>query len=195
MATTGGSRLGSPHHQEANMTTKTALLATLVLALTACEKGGDATQPPTTGGDVTETPAADGGEAPADSGEAKVPPGAPDVKWADKTFQQRKEWMGIEVLPKMKGLFKEYDEAQFKGFGCETCHGDDGKDKKFAMPSDSIYPLNKADPIKGAMDYDEKMTKFMMEKVVPEMATQLNMEPFNAETGEGLGCMTGHRAV
>ena len=150
------------------MMSKTVLLATFVLALAACEKSGDNSNPPTTGGDVTDPTAADadGGASDADGGDggaAKAPPGAPDVKWADKTFQQRKEWMGIEVLPKMKASFKEYDEAQFKGFGCDTCHGEDGKDNGYEMPTDSIYPLPKDDPIKAAMEYDEKVTKFMMD--------------------------------
>lgn len=175
------------------MTTKTALLATLVLAVLGCEKKGETT-PPTTGGegtptDTTTPDAGDGG------GEAKAPPGAPDVKWADKDFKQKKEWMGIEVLPKMKAIFKEYDEAQFKGFGCDTCHGADGQDKNYAMPTDSIYPLPKDDPIKAAMEYDEAVTKFMIDKVVPDMAKMLDEEPYDPKTGQGtVGCMTCHPA-
>ncbi|MCH9685210.1 MAG: hypothetical protein K0V04_27490 [Deltaproteobacteria bacterium] len=176
------------------MTTKTALLATLVLAAAACEKSGEPSNPPADGGNTETTPAADGGTEAADGGETATAPGAPDVKWADKSFQQRKEWMGIEVLPKMKGLFQEYDNAQFKGFGCDTCHGDDGKDKEYKMPSDAIYPLPKADPITAAMEYDEAVTKFMMERVVPETAALLDMEPYNPETGEGFGCFGCHPA-
>lgn len=177
------------------MTTKTALLATFALALLACEKQGETT-PPTTGGETTPTPTDSGGETTADGGgETKAAPGAPDKKWADKDFQQRKEWMGIEVLPKMKTLFKEYDEAQFKGFGCDTCHGADGKDKNWEMPTDSIYPLDKADPVGKAMKYDEAVTKFMIEKVVPDMAKLLDAEPYDPKTGKGtVGCFTCHPA-
>jgi cytochrome c553 len=175
------------------MTTKTALLATLVLAAFACEKDGGTT-PPTTGGEATDTPTGSGDAATGDT-ETKTPPGAPDVKWADKTFDQRKEWMGIEVLPKMKASFKAYDEAQFKGFNCETCHGADGKEKGYAMPTDSIYPLNKADPVGKAMAYDEAVTKYMVEKVVPEMAALMDAEPFDPKTGSGtVGCFTCHPA-
>ena len=177
------------------MTTKTVLLATLVLAMASCEKSGEPTTPPADGGDVTDTPAEAGGsEAAADGGaaEVKTPPGAPDVKWADKTFQQRKEWMGIEVLPKMKTAFKAYDETQFKGFGCDTCHGEDGKDNGYKMPTDAIYPLPKDDPVKAAMEYDEKVTKFMVEQVVPDMAALLDMEPYNPETQQGFGCFGCH---
>lgn len=171
------------------MKTKTALLATLVLTVLACEKQPDASNPPT-GGDATDVSAdAGGGE------DAKAPPGAPEVKWADKTFQQKKEWMGIEVLPKMKASFKAHDEAQFKGFNCETCHGADGKEKDYAMPTDSIYPLPKDDPIKAAMEYDEAVTKFMIDKVVPDMAKMLDEEPYDPKTGQGtVGCMTCHPA-
>jgi len=174
------------------MTIKTALLATLVLALAACEKSGDDTNPP---GEAAASPAAGGSDAGAAgdaSGEAKTPPGAPDVKWADKTFEQRKTWMGIEVLPKMKKAFKEYDEAQFKGFGCETCHGEDGKERNYEMPTDSIYPLPKDDPVKAAMEYDEAVTKFMVERVVPETAAMLDMQPYDPATGEGFGCFGCH---
>ena len=180
------------------MTTKTALLATLALAVLACEKPADGTNPPTTGGEVTETPTDSGGDTAGSGdggGEAKSEPGAPDKKWADKDFQQRKEWMGIKVLPEMKTLFKAYDEAQFKGFGCDTCHGADGKDKNYAMPTDSIYPLDKADPVGKAMKYDEAVTKFMVEKVVPDMAKLVDAEPFDPKTGKGtFGCFSCHPA-
>jgi hypothetical protein len=172
------------------MMIKTALLATLALAVLACEKQGGESNPPTTGGEATDTPTGSGDGA---TGETKTPPGAPDVKWADKTYDQRKEWMGVEVLPKMKASFKGYDEAQFKGFNCETCHGADGKEKNYAMPTDSIYPLNKADPVGKAMEYDEAVTKYMVEKVVPEMAALMDAEPFDPKTGTGtVGCFTCH---
>ncbi len=174
------------------MTKKTALLATLLLAAAACEKGGEASNPPADGGDTATTPAADADGGGAVTAEAKTAPGAPDVKWADKSFQQRKEWMGIEVLPKMKALFQEYDGAQFKGFKCQTCHGDDGKDKNYEMPSDAIYPLPKDDPITAAMEYDEGVTKFMMERVVPETAVLLDMDPYDPATGQGFGCFGCH---
>lgn len=179
------------------MTTKTALLATLTLAVLACEKPAEGTNPPTTGGEVTETPTDSGGGDTAEPGDAggetKAAPGAPDKKWAEKDFQQRKEWMGIEVLPQMKALFKGYDEAQFKGFGCDTCHGADGKEKNYEMPTDSIYPLDKKDPVGKAMAYDEAVTKFMIDKVVPDMAKLLDAEPYDPKTGTGtVGCFTCH---
>jgi hypothetical protein len=152
----------------------------LVLFLPACDKPAEPTNPPTT----------DSGAAPAgDDGGGDTEPGAPGVPWADKTFQQRQEYMGITVMPAMKELFKGYDENEFKQFKCQTCHGDDMNDVKFKMPTDSIYPLPAADPIKAATEYDEEMTKFMVEKVVPDMAKLLDTEP-----GPEFGCMTCHPA-
>ena len=174
------------------MMTKTALLATLALAVLACEKQGETTPP--TGGETTATPTDGGGDATADGGggEAKPAPGAPDKKWADKSFQERKEWMGIEVLPKMKKTFQAYDANQFKTFGCDTCHGPDAKEKNFATPTDSIYPLDKKDPVGKAMAYDEAMTKFMLEKVEPEFAALIDTTPYDPKTQQGFSCFGCH---
>lgn len=177
------------------MQTKIALLASLALVVLACESKGQGTTPPTTGGEATDTPTDSGGATgDAGGGEVKAAPGAPDKKWADKDFQQRKEWMGVEVLPKMKTLFKEYDEAQFKGFGCDTCHGADGKEQNYKMPTDSIYPLDPKDPVGKAMAYDEKMTKFMLEIVEPEMAKMLDTTPYDPKTQQGFSCFGCHPA-
>jgi hypothetical protein len=165
------------------MTPKLPLATALVLLLPACDKPAEPTTPPTT--DSGATPSGDG-----DTTE----PGAPGVPWAEKTFEQRQEYMGITVMPAMKEAFKAYDENEFKQFKCQTCHGDDMNDVKFKMPSDSIYPLPKADPVKAATEYDEKMTKFMVEKVVPDMAKLLDMEPDPTGKGAGFGCMACHPA-
>ena len=58
------------------------------------------------------------------------------------------------------------------------------------MPSDSIYALEKGDPIKAAKDYDEKMTKFMMEQVTPKMSELLEDKSITAS--KGAGCFTCH---
>ncbi|MBL4689551.1 MAG: hypothetical protein JKY37_33495 [Nannocystaceae bacterium] len=130
----------------------------------------------------------------ADGGAAEsTEPGAPGVAWADKTFDQKKTWMGVEVFPKMKASFQGHDAATYKKFTCATCHGDDGKEKGYKMPSDSIYPLNPKDPITAAMDYDEDVTKFMMDKVVPEMVGMLEgVEGYSAANPTGFGCMSCH---
>ena len=177
-----------------------ALTATLLLLpLTACEKTPTPTQPPPSN-DSGAVPSTDSGAvAPADEGgddaAGDTEPGAPGVAWHDKSFQQKKEWMGIEVFPKMKTAFQGYDAAEFKKFTCDTCHGEDGKEKGYKLPNDSIYPLNAKDPVKGAMDYDEKVTKFMLDDVVPQMLELLEGEtPASADNPNGISCMTCHPA-
>ncbi|MEM6294547.1 MAG: hypothetical protein AAGA54_24955 [Myxococcota bacterium] len=165
------------------------LLPALAIALLAggCDKNSNPATP------ADAAPAARDGDAAApEPAAAATEPGAPGVTWADKTFKQRQEHMGIVFFPKMKKMFKAHDETTYKGFKCQTCHGDDMKERNFAMPTDSIFPLDPNDPITASMDYDEEVTKFMMEQVVPEAAAMLDMEPFNPETGQGFGCFGCH---
>src|SRR5687768_808110 len=50
------------------------------------------------------------------SGQEEDEPGAPNVPWAQKTFKQRQQFMAIEVVPRMKELFKAQDAQAFDGF-------------------------------------------------------------------------------
>jgi hypothetical protein len=192
-----------PVEESIQMNHRLLLTATLLAAFVGCEKN-----PPTTTPPPGEAPAADGGAADggaadvgADAGAAEdgaadggsTEPGAPDVAWKDKTFDQKKEFMGTDVFPKMKTIFKEHDAGTFGSFKCDTCHGPDPKARGYEMPTDSIYPLPKKDPVKAAMDYDEKVTKFMVDKVVPDMATLLELKPVNANGAPGeFGCFSCH---
>lgn len=160
-----------------------ALLATL--ALGSCDKSS--TQPTTPpAGDALVSD--DGGEAVADD------EGGAEVSWAQMSFDERKAYMGKQVFPKMKATFAAHDAELFKGFKCETCHGDDMKEKSFAMPNDGIYPLSASDPLTGAMEYDEEVTRFMVDEVVPQMAAMLGTEPWSPENQDGLGCFACHPA-
>src|ERR1700722_10783916 len=67
--------------------------------------------------------------------------GPPEVAWKDMTFQQKKAYMKEHVTPTMKPIFQAFDEKKFKTFTCVTCHGQDGADRKFKMPSNDIHPL------------------------------------------------------
>ncbi len=175
------------------MRTIFVLLGAAGLAFSACEKSSAPTTPPSDGtagspGDGTRGSAGDA------AGGGDTEPGAPGVEWADKTDKQRKEYMGLVVLPGMKTLFQAHDATTFGTFKCETCHGKSGKDNGYEMPNESMYALDKADPIKGAMEYDEKVTKFMMEQVTPKMAEMLDSPVYSPETPNGVGCFTCHPA-
>lgn len=123
---------------------------------------------------------------PGDAGGAAEELGAPDLPWAQKTRQQRMEYMGLVVLPRMKQVFQAYDAEAFAEFECQTCHGDDMDDVEHRMPN-ALFDLSASDPVKSATDYDEQVAKFMMEQVVPVMAELLDKQP-----GKELGCLTCH---
>jgi hypothetical protein len=157
----------------------------------SCDKGSDSTNPPPTSGAEGGAPVEDSGAGPGEEGD-QTEPGAPGVPWAEKTFEQRKVYMGVYVFPKMKEGFQGHDAEVFKDFKCQTCHGDDMEDKNFEMPNEAIYPLPKDDPIKAAKEYDEKMAAFMQDQVVPQMAELLDMQPMSADNPDGLGCFSCH---
>lgn len=173
------------------MTLRFLLVPASFLLLTSCDKSQS---PETTPPPSSEAPATGEDAQPAPAQAEETEPGAPEVAWSDKTFKQRQEFMGIYVMPKMKETFQAHSAEAFQGFKCQTCHGDDMKEKNFAMPTDSILPLSKENTIQAAMEYDEEVTKFMVDEVVPQMATLLKTEPYNPETGQGFGCFGCHPA-
>jgi len=175
------------------------LLGVLGLSFAACEKSTPTTTPPNDtagdsagaaeGGDATAADSAGAAEGGEDDG---TEPGAPGVAWKDKTFKQRQEYMGIVVLPGMKKTFQAHDGAAFGTFKCQTCHGNDMQAKNFEMPNESIYPLNAKDPLEGAMDYDAKITKFMVDEVTPQMAEMLGEKAMGKDPAGTFGCLRCH---
>lgn len=174
------------------------LVLILLAGTMSCDKGSTAGSAapsdaaPASEADPASEPATAEAAAPAEETADKVEPGAPGVPWAEKTFKQRQEYMGITFFPAAKKSFKAYDEAAFAQFKCQTCHGDDMKERNYKMPSDAIYALNPENPVQDGMDFDAKVTQFMIDIVVPESAKLLDMEPFNPETGQGFGCFGCH---
>jgi mono/diheme cytochrome c family protein len=116
------------------------------------------------------------------SADAKVA-GPPEVAWKDMTYAQKKAYMKAAVLPKTKKIFQEFDPKTFKVFDCSTCHGKDGVDRKFKMPSNDIHPLpNTPEAFQAKMKEEPtwpKWTKFMAEKVEPAMGTLLDVPVFD----------------
>lgn len=137
------------------------------------------------GGPEAQDPSAVESEVKASEPEAGAD--TAEVAWADMDRNQRMEFMGLVVLPKMKALFQEYD-ASYAEFKCETCHGSDMQAVDYKMPN-GLFALSKPDPIPGSMEYDAKVTKFMQERVVPEMAQMFGQEP-----GTEFGCFGCHEA-
>jgi hypothetical protein len=114
--------------------------------------------------------------------------------WKDKSREQRMDWMGVAVFPKMRKLFLEQDSEKYQDFACQTCHGKDMETVDFELPND-LFALSKSDPLAQAKEYDEKTSDFMLSAVVPEMAKLLDMDAFTLENPSGFGCMGCHPAT
>ncbi len=125
--------------------------------------------------------------------------GPPDVAWKDMSFKDKKAYMKTAVVPKMKPIFQEFDAKKFGTFNCQTCHGEDGPDRKYKMPSNDIHALPNTKEAFGAMMKKEptwpKFTEFMSKKVEPAMGTLLNVPVFDpAKPVEGaFGCAKCHK--
>jgi len=114
---------------------------------------------------------------------AAKPVGPPQIAWKDMTFQQQKAYMKAAVLPTMKPIFQAFDAKKFKTVNCATCHGEDGADRKFKMPSNDIHPLPNTGAAFEAMLKTEptwpKWTEFMSGKVEPAMGKLLAVPVFD----------------
>jgi len=162
--------------------------AVVAAAVAAC--GGGAQLP--------DAPEAAPAEAKTDAPEATEPASVEEVhpteeaEPAGKKFRamsppEKMNHMKKVVTPQMAKVFQEADAEAYGEFGCTTCHGPGAKKGNFTMPNDSLAPLDKAE-----MDAHPEVTKFMMERVVPEMAKLMGEEPYNPETHEGFGCYACH---
>ena len=120
---------------------------------------------------------------PSRSRNAEAAVGPPNVAWKDLTYDQKKAFMKAAVVPALKPVFQKFDPKKFKNVTCATCHGDDGTDRKYKMPSNDIAPLPSTPEafqakMKKEADWP-KWTQFMSDKVVPAMGKVLNVPVFD----------------
>jgi len=125
--------------------------------------------------------------------------GPPQVAWKDMTFDQKKAYMKEAVTPTMKPIFQAFDKKKFKTVNCQTCHGEDGADRKFKMPSNDIHPLpNTKEGFEAKLKTEPtwpKWTEFMAQKVEPAMGKLLDIPVFDPKKPvEGaFGCNRCHK--
>ena len=62
------------------------------------------------------------------------------------------------------------------------------------MPSPALPKLPPNGDFAALMEKKPKVMEFMMQKVVPEMAGTIGMQPFDPKTGEGFGCYGCHQS-
>jgi len=125
--------------------------------------------------------------------------GPPEVAWKDMTYDQKKAYMKSAVVPTMKPIFQTFDGKKFKTFNCITCHGQDGAERKFKMPSNDIHPLpNTPEAFQAKLKTEPtwpKWTEFMAQKVEPAMGKLLDVPVFNpkAPVKGAFGCANCHK--
>ncbi|HZO15213.1 MAG TPA: hypothetical protein VFB62_18190 [Polyangiaceae bacterium] len=153
----------------------------LALSFAACGPSQPAAEPtPEPGPAETPTPSPEPTEAAA-------------ADWSKMTNEQKTEFMQTKVMPHMGELFTAFDAKKFDDPKCQTCHGKGAMEGEFKMPNAELPKLSTTGKFEEEMKKKPDMTKFMMEKVTPEMAKLLNMEPYNPETKEGFGCFNCHQ--
>jgi len=134
---------------------------------------------------ASSAPVASASAAPAASSAAPV--AVPSAWSKDLPKDQKVAYMKAVIVPKMKQVFQDHDAKEFAEFGCGTCHGKPPKDPHEALPKLTM----KGGKMTAFTDKDKKKAaeaKWMMEKVVPEMAAAMGMKPFDMKTKEGFGC-------
>jgi len=136
--------------------------------------------PSTTVEPVATPSASDTGATPSASASAAEVPSV----WSDSlTKEQMVAIMKTRVVPTMKPIFQEHDAKRYAEFGCKTCHGPDFKD-----PKDFLPKLHMKGETLVEFKAKPDISKFMAEKVAPNMAGALGLKPFDMATHEGFGC-------
>jgi hypothetical protein len=132
---------------------------------------------------------------PAPQGEEAPVVGPPQVAWKDMTKEQRGRYMKARVLPRFKELMASFAPEHEGEVNCATCHGKSAKDHSFKMPNPDLKVLPATQ--EGWQHLNEakgEWVKFMTEKVKPEIAALLGLEPFdfrNPKEG-AFGCDNCH---
>jgi hypothetical protein len=111
------------------------------------------------------------------------PVGPPEVAWKKMTYDQKRAYMKAAVVPTMKPIFQAFDAKKFKKVDCVTCHGEDGPDRKYKMPSNDIHPLpGSKEAFEAKLKVEPtwpKWTEFMAQKVEPAMGKLLDVPVFD----------------
>ena len=123
----------------------------------------------------------------------------PPKPWKEMTYQEKRSYMKTAVMPALRPVFKTFDAKKFKTFQCETCHGKDGADRKYKMPSNDIHPLpNTPEAFQAKMAKEPewaRWTDFMVKSVEPAMGKVLGVAIYNPEKPDenAFACKNCHK--
>ncbi|MGH7271164.1 MAG: hypothetical protein ACREJX_17875, partial [Polyangiaceae bacterium] len=108
----------------------------------------------------------------------------------------KKAYMKSTVLPKMGGLFHDFDAKEYAEPKCVLCHGSGAKDGSFKMPNPELPKLNLSPKVFKKMKAKHAaILEFMGKKVEPTMAGLLGEPTFDMKTMKGFGCLGCHTEV
>ncbi len=99
----------------------------------------------------------------------------PEQPWSSMNYADREMYMVAYVLPIHSEIFAEHDAGEYAQFTCESCHGEDGAERRYAMPSRYLPSL----PPEGSPAWETARARnpsawsFMADQVLPIMRTQL----------------------
>jgi len=127
------------------------------------------------------------------AGSSEPPTPAPYVQpapWEELDADERKVFMERLFNPVMDGHFRDFDPETYAAFGCATCHGEDGEEQGWEMPSDAVESISLADtPVEDIEDPERREVGIWMDEVIlPEMGRLFEQEL----TIEGASCLDCH---
>ena len=96
---------------------------------------------------------------------------------------RKAEFMKMYVAPRMAKVFQSWDGKRYADFGCKTCHG-----PSFARTQNILPRLAMKGGTISAFADKPEIAKVMSERVAPEMASILNVKPYDPATHRGFGC-------
>ncbi len=115
--------------------------------------------------------------------------------WNDMSHQERGQYMGEVVLPRMRQLFQSFDATRFAVVNCRTCHGQGAEDHSFQMPDTELARLpDNAAGFQALAREKPQWMRFMAEQVRPQMAALLGKEEVDMRNPkpDAFGCRNCH---
>jgi hypothetical protein len=174
------------------------------IAAAACGGGGGETPPPATPPAASETTSAAASAAPtetaapaassaAPAASAAAPSGPPKAgEWDTWSKDQKLEYMKTAVMPKLGGMFHDFDGTRYAEPKCTLCHGAGVKDGSFKMPNPDLPKLDITPAGFTALKAKKPKVVDFMIQVEHTTADLIGEQPFDPKTMKGFGCLNCH---